>query len=160
MLMTELLLSHIPSTLLHILTGLLVADLLFKGPDFHNRKARFVLLGGVGVIVLMPDLPKLFGVLIGHSLVTVPIIAAFFAIFTRALLTMSFFSIWWRLTLVLVVSALGIDYLGNGVHLLYPITGATYGLSLIRYEFFYILPVSLLLFVQLRKGTSAHHRNN
>ncbi|SDJ24694.1 hypothetical protein [Salimicrobium halophilum] len=149
--MLELLITHIPSTMLHILTGMLVADVLFRGPAFPYRGTRLILLGAVAFLVLIPDIPKLFGVLYGHSLITVPLIAIVFAILMRTMLSMTLWGIWWRLSLVLIVSSLGIDYLGNGVHLFYPVSTDTYGVSIIKYEFFYILPVSLLLFLQLRK---------
>ncbi|SIS42532.1 hypothetical protein [Salimicrobium flavidum] len=148
--MLELLLSHIPSTLFHILTGVLITDLIFHGPSFTYRKTRFTLLGSVAFLVVLPDIPKLFGFLIGHSLITVPILALLFAFIMRKLLSMRVPAIWWRLTLVLVISSLGIDFLGNGVHLLYPVNEKTYALSVIRYEFIYLLPIGLLLFFRLR----------
>lgn len=149
--MIELLLSHIPSTILHMLTGILIADVIFHGPSFSYRKRR-VLLGGIAILVVLPDIPKLFGFLIGHSLITVPVLALMFAFIVRQVIHMRVLSIWWRLTLVLIISSLGIDFLGNGVHLFYPVNEKTYALSVIRYEIFYLLPIGLLLFIQLRRG--------
>ncbi|WP_347862323.1 hypothetical protein U0355_03875 [Salimicrobium sp. PL1-032A] len=149
--MLELLITHIPSTMLHILTGLLVADLLFPGPRFTKQQTRWFLLVIVAFLVIIPDIPKLFGVLYGHSLITAPLIALFFALLMRTMLLMPVPSIWWRLSIILIISSLGIDFLGNGVHLFYPVSAATYGVSLIKYEFFYILPISLLLFISLRR---------
>ncbi|WP_022793598.1 hypothetical protein [Marinococcus halotolerans] len=86
--MIEILIEHVPSTLLHLLTGAVVMY-IFYGNSNLTISRRFKVMA-FGVMVLVPDIPKLFGNYIFHTLLTLPFIAAAFAPVVRRALGGSF----------------------------------------------------------------------
>ncbi|MFC2946791.1 hypothetical protein [Virgibacillus sediminis] len=130
--------SHIPSTLLHVLSGMLLMDIIFYRPTFSLKK-RLIILSLGGAFVLVPDIPKMFGAPFTHSLFVVPLIALALTYLASRILPFSFGTQWSALTGVLIVGAVMIDYLGNGARIFYPVAR----------EWWLILSILLLLLLRL-----------
>ncbi|WP_156969093.1 hypothetical protein [Pontibacillus chungwhensis] len=118
--MTEILLNHIPSSLLHILTAMILTHLFFyRHTMSYARRIGTIFLGG-GLVMII-DVPKLIGNVSTHSLLLLPFTSLALALLTYKLLPFTFFRRWIGIALLLLIAGIGIDYLGNGAHLFYPI---------------------------------------
>ncbi|MFC3040390.1 hypothetical protein ACFOGI_08980 [Virgibacillus xinjiangensis] len=146
--MYSLIISHIPSTLLHILLGMLLMDFIFHRPAFSLKK-RLIILALGGAFVLVPDVLKMFGAPFTHSLFIVPLIAFALTYLGRRTLPFSFGTQWSALTGVLIVGGVLIDYLGNGARIFYPVVRENFSFSLIESEWWLILGILLLLLLRL-----------
>ena len=144
--MLHLLITHIPSTLLHLLTGMIVMDLFFNNWQVPYKRQGTVLLLG-SFIVLTPDIPKLLGVISLHSLLYMPFLAALLALFVQKILKESYIKVWMGIMTVLLIGSIGIDLTGDGVHLLYPLTEKNLSISINKD---YWLPDVLTLYVAIR----------
>lgn len=141
--MLQIIIDHIPSSLLHALTGALIIDIFFGSKYATKRRLSFILLGSILVFTL--DIPKLFGFIFTHSLFFVPFISAGLALLTRNILTESFIKRWLGIMCALLVGGILIDFLGNGAHLFYPITDRNFSYPLITREFRAVLVVSFFI---------------
>ncbi|WP_079527434.1 hypothetical protein [Halobacillus hunanensis] len=61
--MANVLINHIPSTALHLVMGSLIMYIFFGKKSFLHERVKIISLG---VIVLVPDLPKLAGGNLAH----------------------------------------------------------------------------------------------
>lgn len=145
--MLQSLLTHIPTTLVHILTGSIVMNIIFENQNYSLRKRLYIFLLG-GLVVLIPDIPKLFGVVSLHSIFFVPFVGALLAFAMKKYLVLPFLKVWTGIIAVLIIAGIGIDYIGNGVHVFYPFSEQNYSFSILKHDVWLI--IVLLTLVSLR----------
>ncbi|WP_298787828.1 hypothetical protein [uncultured Marinococcus sp.] len=139
----EILIEHVPSTLLHLLTGAVVMYIFYGTTDLTiTRRLRVM---AFGVMVLVPDIPKLFGNYIFHTLLTLPFIAAAFAPVVRRMLGGEFLKAWIAAFFTLALGSMLIDFLGNGTQFLFPVTSKNFSYHLIDQEWWVIVPLAAVL---------------
>lgn len=134
--------------------GSLVYILSIKHGETIGRRALILFFGGISAI--SPDVTKFFGDLLGHSIWLVPVFGLLFSIgFQFFQKDISFFKSWGVFSLSVLVGHIFIDYIGNGVAFLYPVTTKEYSFSIItRTDEFvlYTLLVVVLIGLLYRKG--------
>ncbi|MBM7553545.1 metal-dependent hydrolase [Thalassobacillus pellis] len=143
--MFQIMIEHIPSSILHALTGALVMDIFFSSKD-SGQKQHFTTMALGAIFVFTLDFPKLFGFVFTHSLVFVPFIGLVLAYGTRKLLNFSLASLWIGIMAVLLLGGITIDFIGNGAHLFYPFTEKALSFTLIKKD---IWLIAILLFLVL-----------
>ncbi|SDW23352.1 hypothetical protein SAMN05421781_0928 [Marinococcus luteus] len=141
--MIEILIEHVPSTLLHLLTGAAVMYIFYGNPDLTILQRLKVM--AFGVMVLVPDIPKLFGNYIFHTLLTMPFIAGAFAPVVRRALGGGFPKAWSAAFFTLAVGSMLIDFLGNGTQFLFPLTSKNFSYPLLYQEWWVIVPLAGVL---------------
>ncbi|SFJ76658.1 hypothetical protein SAMN04487936_104103 [Halobacillus dabanensis] len=145
--MLQMIIDHIPSSLLHALAGALIIDIFFGSKLPVKRRLSIILLGSLLVFIL--DIPKLFGFIFTHSLFFVPFIGAGIALLTRKMITESFIMQWIGIMCVLLIGGILIDFLGNGAHLFFPITDRNFSYSIVTREFWPILILGFIIVIRL-----------
>ncbi|MFD2922453.1 hypothetical protein [Halobacillus naozhouensis] len=130
--MINILINHIPSTALHLLTGSLIMYIFFskKGFLLHER----LKIISLGVIVLLPDLPKLAGGNLAHSLFALPWLSLLTAFYVRKITKESFQKSWFASLFTILFGAIFIDFIGNGVQLFFPLTSDIIEFTIIQKE--------------------------
>ncbi|MGI8314305.1 hypothetical protein [Halobacillus mangrovi] len=113
-------------------------NIIFENRNYSLRKRLFIFLIG-GLFVLTPDIPKLFGIVSLHSIFFVPFIGAGLAFAVKNIINLPFLKLWIGMTTVLAIGGIGIDYIGNGVHVLYPFVEKNFSFSIISNDFWLIL---------------------
>lgn len=129
-------------TFMHIIIGAYLYTLFFT--PTNNRDKIIIILSG-GIIGIIPDVTKFFGDLWLHSIITLPLIGLIFALLLYSLLRINLIKGLWISMLTAFMSHHLIDYLGNGVNLLYPITSAEIELDVIPESMEAIIIFVLLL---------------
>ncbi|QAS51394.1 hypothetical protein [Halobacillus litoralis] len=144
----DILISHIPSTLVHVLAGALIMNLFFENESLSQLQRRNIMLLGAAVVLVI-DIPKLFGILLFHSLLFVPILALGIAFFIEKYMITSFQKLWWAFMTILSIAGIAVDFLGNGTHLFYPFMNENFSYTLIHQEGWYALALFVLLITRL-----------
>lgn len=129
-------------TFMHILIGAYLYTIFFR--PTNNREKIMIILSG-GLIGIFPDVTKFFGDLWLHSIITIPIIGLLFALLLYSLLRINLLKGLWISMVTVFLSHHLIDYLGNGINLLYPITGDEVELDVIPKSMEVIIIFVLLL---------------
>ncbi|MCM3711102.1 metal-dependent hydrolase [Sporosarcina luteola] len=137
---------------LHFSIGACVTYALLNKYYNSIEKVSLVLLIG-GIAGITPDITKFFGDLYGHSLLLVPFLGLVIMLITRKLLLeISVVKLWFVLSFS-VLSHIFIDFIGNGVALLYPLITKEYAFHIIRDDLFlYILLIALIIAIFYSKG--------
>ncbi|MGD6831223.1 metal-dependent hydrolase [Sutcliffiella halmapala] len=144
--------GYIVHSILHLSVGACITYVLLNKHYNSMAKRSLVLFIG-GFAGISPDITKFLGELYGHSLLSVPIIGLLIMLITRKLfLGISVIKLWIVLSFS-VLSHIFIDYIGNGVALLYPFVTKEYGFHIIHDELFlYILSIASIIAIFYRKG--------
>ncbi len=130
--MANVLINHIPSTALHLVVGSLIMYIFFgKKSVFLHERIKIISLGGV---VLIPDLPKLAGGNLTHSLFALPWLALLAAFFVRKITKEPLEKSWLASLCTLLFGAIVIDFIGNGAQLFYPLTNNIFEFTIIQKE--------------------------
>lgn len=111
--------GHIIHVFLHFVVGASLAY-LFCGKAAASKVNRKVLFVFGGAAAISPDISKLYGDLLGHSIWLVPVIGLFFAACYYAFQRKITFKKAWLILSICVFSHLFIDFIGNGVAPFYP----------------------------------------
>ncbi|UOR11556.1 hypothetical protein [Halobacillus amylolyticus] len=145
--MVNILINHIPSTLLHLLAGSLIMYSFFgkKTSPFRERVKIFSL----GILVLIPDIPKLTGGTIGHSLFVLPLLAFGLAFLVKKITKEPLLKSWVATMITLGLGALFIDLIGNGARPLSPFNGRIVSFTIIQKELWLIFLLLVIFFVTL-----------
>ncbi|GEK59368.1 hypothetical protein CHL76_04180 [Marinococcus halophilus] len=148
--MIEILIEHVPSTLLHLLTGAAIMYIFYGSPWLISSDRLKIM--AFGAIVLVPDIPKLFGNYIFHTLLTMPFIAAALAAVVRPALGGGFPKAWAAAFVTLGAGSMLIDFLGNGTQLLYPVATKNFSYPLLTQEWWVIVPLLCILGILIIRG--------
>ncbi|RWZ60606.1 hypothetical protein EQV77_04740 [Halobacillus fulvus] len=147
------------SSLSHIFIGALIASIIMVNDNgsFQNKIMTFVFCG---VVVMSPDVLKVLGVLSSHALWLCPVLGMFFSItyvyFTKG---KNFFICWIKLSTIIFIGHLFIDFIGNGARLLYPFVKEEFIFSIVsKLDFIFIMFLALFMVLILitpkKKGTA------
>lgn len=144
--------GYIVHSFLHLSVGACITYLLLNKHYNSKAKRTLVLIIG-GFAGISPDITKFIGDLYGHSLLSVPIFGLLIMLITRKLLLeISVIKLWIVLSFS-VLSHIFIDYIGNGVAILYPFVTKEYDFHIIQDELFlYILSIASIIAIFYRKG--------
>ncbi|RKD69662.1 hypothetical protein ATL39_3088 [Sinobaca qinghaiensis] len=145
--MMQTLLTHIPSTLLHLIAGALLMDTFFKGRKYPFLKRLSIMAYG-GLLVITLDIPKLFGFIFTHSLFFLPVLSFGLALLTKRFIVSTLMKNWAFIILILLIGGIAIDFFGNGAHLWYPLSEKNVSFSIIQRE--WVLLVILILIFMFR----------
>ena len=129
-------------TFMHIIIGSYLYTLFFK--PTNNKEKVIIILSG-GIIGIIPDVTKFFGDLWLHNIILIPLIGLLFALLLYSLLRINLLKGLWISMLTVFMSHHLIDYLGNGINLLYPITSDEIELDVIPESMEAIIIFVLLL---------------
>ncbi|SDO72580.1 hypothetical protein [Halobacillus aidingensis] len=152
-------LGIILSSLPHIFIGALIASIIMVNDNgsFQNKIRTFVFCS---VVVMSPDVLKVLGVLSSHALWLCPVLGMFFSI-TYVYITkgVNFFIYWIKLSTIILIGHLFIDFIGNGARLLYPFVKEEFIFSIVsKLDFIFIMFLALFMVVVLitpkKKGTA------
>ncbi|KGP71928.1 hypothetical protein [Pontibacillus yanchengensis] len=110
---------HPTTTMLHLLTGSLVMYILI-GQDDDVFKKRVKVMGYGAFVAISPDIPKLLGTLLGHSIWGIPVLALIVAFPGALMLNISYSKLWLSTVITILFAAILIDFMGNGAHIFYP----------------------------------------
>lgn len=123
--------------LLHALLGGYIFYLLMKRYVEKVKSSITFLLGAV--LGIFPDVLKFFGDLTAHS---IPISFLYSLILAAILIRVypfKFLKTWISITLTIIISHIVIDYLGNGVALMYPLVKTEYSFHIIEHDYYIVL---------------------
>ncbi|WP_127533728.1 metal-dependent hydrolase [Paenibacillus kobensis] len=140
----------------HIFTGAACGSLILNR-RYDSKKFRTMPLLCGALAGISPDLTKQFGDLFGHSIFFSSIVAIPATVMGIIILkeTKAFFRLWVGLTLIVIIAHLLLDYLQNGVALLYPFITDEYSFPIVLANDYYIIGMSLLaISVRLFSGKS------
>lgn len=141
--------------LLHFAVGASIVYLICN-KDFESTRQRSVLIVFGGLAGVSPDGTKFFGDQAGHSIWLAPVFGLLFAIGFCALQKKAVtFKKAWLTFSVSVLSHLFIDFIGNGVALLFPFTQKEFEFSIVRSNdafVLYTLLIALIISMFYRKG--------
>ncbi|MEH7239483.1 metal-dependent hydrolase [Bacillus sp. JJ1562] len=147
--------GYIIHEVFHFLVGASLAYILVVKDIGRIGKRTLILFFG-GITAISPDITKLFGDILGHSIWLVTVFGLVFALVFHFLQKdVSFFKSWGIFSLIVLVGHIFIDYIGNGVAFLYPITHKEYSLSIItRTDEFVLYTLLFVVLIGLfyRKG--------
>ncbi|MCD5322241.1 MULTISPECIES: metal-dependent hydrolase [Pontibacillus] len=146
--MTQLLVNHIPSTLMHITTAMVLTHLLFYKKEMSYKRRLLMVVSGA-VIVLLIDVPKLMDIIFTHSLFFLPITSFIIALLVKKIFPFSLIRRWIGLGVVLLLAGIGVDYLGNGAHLFYPLHKQNVAYSVIKRDLWLLGGMMLLTLFSL-----------
>lgn len=103
----------------HLITGAAILLLLLN--KRLSTFKHYIMAGTLGAFIsITPDITKFFGDIYLHSLITVPFVGAAFAWVIQKTLHVRWMTAWVSAIAALFIGHLMIDFLGNGVNLLYP----------------------------------------
>lgn len=120
-------------TLIHMAAGaVLFPILLWAKLTTLKEKLSLYFIGAV--IAIVPDIPKIILLHFGHSIFFTPFISLLLAYFLKKYLQTSFIRIWMAVALTIILAHLLLDFLGNGVEILYPIVPDEYAFHIISDE--------------------------
>ncbi|MBO8157207.1 MAG: metal-dependent hydrolase [Bacillaceae bacterium] len=141
--------GYISGGIFHFLVGASLAYVMFN-KDPSIRKRIFILCLG-GMAGISPDITKLFGDILGHSIFFAPVFGLLFAFVLRTFLKEDFLFLkaWLVFSLTVLFGHIMIDYIGNGVALFYPFIKGEYSFSIMMsYSYF----VMVTLFIGILAG--------
>lgn len=140
---------------LHFFVGASLAYVMCN-KDFESTGKRALILCFGGIAAISPDITKIFGDILGHSVLLVPVYGLLFTISFRVFVKdLHFLKAWFIFSLTVLIGHIFIDYVGNGVSFLLPLTQEEFSFSVIRRndEFvLYTLLVAVLIGLFYRKG--------
>ncbi|KIP20412.1 metal-dependent hydrolase [Anoxybacillus ayderensis] len=108
------------ATLPHIFVSSIITALTLLKDNYTFRKKIIILLFN-SLVVISPDILKIIGILSGHSLLMVPILAFIFSfIYSRLNNENKFKTLWLIFSLIILFGHLLLDFIDNGAELFYP----------------------------------------
>ncbi|MYL34287.1 hypothetical protein GLW05_11830 [Pontibacillus yanchengensis] len=117
--------------LLHFLVGASISYLLFN-KDFVSISKRLTVYLFGGIVAVSPDIPKFFGYLFGHSIFYVLLMGLCFTpVFRIVNKDFSFWKTWIIFSITVLIGHIYIDYIGNGIALLFPIVKKDFNFHII-----------------------------
>lgn len=136
------------ASLPHIFIGATIASLIMIRGKVTIKK-KLLILAICTIAVLSPDVLKVLGVLYSHALWLAPILGLFFTVLHMFLIERTNLLITWiKLTTIILVGHLLIDFIGNGARLLYPFYKEEYIFSIIsKLDFIFILFLAISFLV-------------
>lgn len=147
------------ASLPHIFIGATLASLIMiKGKV--SIKKKLLIFAICTIAVLSPDVLKVSSVLYSHAIWLAPLLGAFFTVLHEFLIKSEKpLMTWVKMTVIILVGHLFIDFIGNGARLLYPFHKEEYIFSIIsKLDFIFILFLAisfLLVFFHPKKNIVA-----
>jgi hypothetical protein len=142
-------------TLLHFLVGASLFYLICN-KDFKSKRNRIVLVLFGGVTGVLPDATKFFGDLFGHSILSVPLFGLVLTIVFRVFLKdVSFKKAWFAFSITVLFGHLFIDYIGNGIAVLYPFIQKEFDFHIVKSDdnmIIFTLLVAIIVGMFYKKG--------
>lgn len=146
--------GYLVHTLLHFLVGASIV-FLFVNTEYDSRLKRNLLILFGGIASVSPDITKFFGDILGHSILLVPVFGLLFAIVYIAIQKGLSLMKAWLMFSIAVFSHLFIDYIGNGIALLYPLLQEEFEFSIVNSNdaiILYTLLICVIVAMFYRKG--------
>ncbi|SFG03207.1 hypothetical protein SAMN05216353_11963 [Halobacillus alkaliphilus] len=146
--MVSTLITHVPSTTLHLLAGALIMYAFFGKKEYTTKQRALIM--SLGFIVLIPDVPKFLGTTAFHSLISLPFLSLLLAIFIQKRTKAKY---WYSLLATFTTfmgGALLIDWIGNGSRLFSPLSNKNYAFTLLKHELLLILLMTIVLLIVLK----------
>lgn len=129
----------------HLIAGAAILLLFMNKYMFSFRDCFYTVFLGA-TLAITPDLTKFFGDILLHSILVAPLVGALYAwIIVKLFKKTSYLYAWISSVVTVVVGHLFIDYLGNGVNLLYPLTNEEQNFSILGSNHEIIITIILAL---------------
>ncbi|MFZ0370524.1 MAG: hypothetical protein WAM07_13100 [Halobacillus sp.] len=146
--MVSTLITHVPSTTLHLLAGAFIMFAFFGKKEYTIKQRALIM--SLGFIVLIPDIPKFLGTTAFHSLIGLPFLSLLLAILIQKWTRTKY---WYSLLATFTTfmgGALLIDWIGNGSRLFSPLSNKNYAFTLLKQELLLILLMTAVLLIVLK----------